>query len=75
MKEKAFPLKHFTYLFIVHGCFAHIHVCVTWELGVFGGQKRALDLLELKSQMVVSSRIGAGNPSRSCGRAASVPNH
>lgn len=61
MKEKAFPLKHFTYLFIVHGCFAHIHVCVTWELGVFGGQKRALDLLGLELRLIVSHSVSAGN--------------
>jgi hypothetical protein len=35
-----------------------MHVCVT---GAHGGQKWALDLLELKVQVIVSHHVGAGH--------------
>lgn len=43
----------------MYDCFpcmcVYVHMCAT------GGQKKALDLLELKSQIVVSHHVNSGN--------------
>lgn len=38
-----------------------MYVCMMCVLGTLGGQKRALDSLELKLQMVVIHHMGARN--------------
>ena len=43
--------------------------------GAHGGQKKALDPLELEPQMVVSCLVGAGKQIKSFARAARVLNH
>ena len=45
----------------MHICVPHVCLCATHMAGSLGGQKRALDPLELELQMVVSSQVGAGN--------------
>ena len=47
--------------FTVYGYFAFMCVHVLCECGTSGGQKRALDPLELELQMVVSHHVAAGN--------------
>ena len=39
----------------------HISICTMCVPGAYGSQKRALDLLELKLQMVVNYHVSAGN--------------
>ena len=43
------------------GALLCVCLCTTCMPGVFGGQKRALDPLELKVQIVVSAQESAGN--------------
>lgn len=43
-------------------CFGNIYdVCTTCMLDAHESQKRALDSLELKLQMIVTPHVGAGN--------------
>ena len=45
----------------ITGICVHICLCTSCVFGACGGQKRALDALELELQMVVSHHMGAGN--------------
>ena len=51
-------------LFYVNGCVACIDTCVPHACSARGGQKRALDPLELELQKTVSFHVGAGNPNQ-----------
>ena len=39
----------------------HVCVCITWMANAYGGQKRALDPLELELETVVSCHVYARN--------------
>lgn len=39
----------------------YVCLCVVWVLGSRGDQKKALDLLGLELQVVMSGRVGARN--------------
>lgn len=41
-----------------------VHVCTAHNSGACGGQKRAVDALELKLQMIVSNHEDAGDWTR-----------
>lgn len=49
-----------TFKFCVHGCFTCMHVCVQCARLVPRGQKRALDVLEIGLQRIISYCVGAG---------------
>lgn len=51
-----------------------VYVCNVCVHGTRGGQKRALDPLELELQMVIICHVGAGNQTRSSCPAANAPN-
>jgi hypothetical protein len=53
----------------------HVYLCTMYVPGAQGGQKRALDSLELKLQTVVSHSVGAGTQIWNLYRAAIVLNH
>lgn len=42
-------------------CLANIYLCTMCMPFVYGGQKKALDILELEFQLVVSHYMSAGN--------------
>lgn len=54
--------KRFIYFHFLHVVlWPHICICTTCMPGVLGGQKRALDPLQLELQTAVSHNVGAGN--------------
>lgn len=64
----------FLRLYFVFGCFANMNVFTPGVCSTLWSEKRVSDLLELELETVVTLHVGAGNWTRSFGRAASALN-
>jgi hypothetical protein len=54
-------LKFTYFYFMCMNVCQHVCVCITWMANAYGGQKRALDPLELELETVVSCHVYARN--------------
>ena len=66
MEKKVFLMQtaeflHLHLYFYVYECFVNMHIYVPHACNACGGQKMALDSLELELQMDVCCHVGAGN--------------
>lgn len=53
--------KKYLFLFYMYEYVAFMNVCVPCTCSAWGGQKRALDVLQLELQMIMICLMGAGN--------------